>query len=61
VIPHKLFVLYLRTLDSLDAGAELQLTRAAGLGIALAMAGKDSKTKSAVRKLTKRAFPEVSD
>jgi hypothetical protein len=25
------------------------------------MAGKDSKTKSAVRKLTKRAFPEVSD
>lgn len=61
VIPHKLFVLYLRTLESLDAGAELQEARAAALGIALAMDGKGAKTKSAVRKLTKRAFPEVSE
>lgn len=61
VIPHKLFVLFLRTLESIDAGAELQDARAAALGIALAMDGKGSKTKSAVRKLTKRAFPEVTE
>jgi hypothetical protein len=59
VIPHKLFVLFLRTLESLDAGTELQSARSAALGIALAMDGKDSKTKSAVKKLSKRAFPEV--
>jgi hypothetical protein len=61
VIPHKLFVLFLRTLESLDSGAELQEARAAALGIALAMDGKGSKTKSAVRKLSRRAFPEVTD
>ena len=59
VIPHKLFVLYLRTLESLDAGAELQSARSAALGIALAMDGKESKTQRAVKKLSKRAFPEV--
>lgn len=61
VIPQKLFVLFLRTLESLDSGDELQGARAAALGIALAMDGKGSKTKSVVRKLTKRAFPEVTD
>jgi hypothetical protein len=61
VIPHKLFVLFIRMLESIDAGAELQDARAASLGIALALDGKGSKTKSAVRKLSKRAFPEVVD
>lgn len=60
MIPHKLFHLFLRAIDALDAGDDLRLAQAVSLGIGLAINGKDQKVKNQARRLKKRAFPEVS-
>lgn len=60
VIPHKLFTLLLRAIDGIEAGEQLRMAQSIAVGIALAIDGKSSKTKNAVRKITRRAFPEVS-
>jgi hypothetical protein len=59
VIPFKLFYNLLAVINNLEAGDELVISNGVGLGYANARNGKNAKIKAQVRKLSRRAFPEI--
>lgn len=61
VVPYGLFFLLLDTLGALTAEDELRQALGHQLGQALAEDPKHSKTKAAMRRVNRRAFPIVTD
>ena len=58
-VPFKMFYHLLKTSDNVLARRKLLMVEAVALGHAQSMNGKDSKLKRVIKKLHKKAYPEV--
>jgi hypothetical protein len=61
VIPWRLFFLLCQAMEHSQSADQLSDAQSTALGAALAMNGKDSKVRSAVRRLSRAGYPEVRD